>query len=205
MSRLDDMEIDEHGMKSDPLPHAVIEVSFGVDLLISMLKHPQGISVWNAWVKSMVPLLNPSYRDKYDDPPVVVSLDFTHGNLRGLSLDGIDLDAVWLEGVDFSSSSLQGGQIGFCPKAIFRGSNLSNVVINGDVSGVDFTGAKMEGVVIEEFCTYQKGSPPRGLSLELLARCKEVDDEPSEAAVSPVGRTIQVKGWMMLMRGRRGR
>ena len=61
MSRLEDMEIDEHGMKSDPLPHAVIEVSFGVDLLISMLKHPQGITVWNTWVKSMVPLLNPSY------------------------------------------------------------------------------------------------------------------------------------------------
>jgi len=202
MSMLEDMEIDEHGMKSDPLPHAVIEVSFGVDLLISMLKHPQGITVWNTWVKSMVPLLNPSYRDKFDDPPVLASLDFTHGNLRGLSLDGIDLDAVWLEGVDFSSSSLQGGQIGFCPKAIFRGSDLSNSVFNGDISGTDWTGAILPGLVIEEFCTYQKGSPPIGLSLELLARCKEVDDEPSEAAGSPVGRTVEVKGRMMLMRGR---
>ena len=173
-----------------------------MDLLISMLKHPQGISVWNAWVKSMVPLLNPSYRDEFDDPPLLASLDFTHGNLRGLSLDGIDLDSVWLEGADFTAASLKNSHIGFCPHAIFRDADLSNAVLDGDISGVDFTGARTDGLQILEFCTYQKGSPPRGLSLELLARCKEVDDEPSEAAGSPVGGTVEVKGRMMLMRGR---
>ena len=202
MSRLEDMEIDEHGMKSDPLPHAVIEVSFGVELLISLLKHPQGITVWNTWVKSMDPLLNPEVTE-HDDPPLLFTLDFTHGKLRGLSnLDGINLDDVWLEGTDFTASSLRGAKIGFCPHAIFRDTDLSHAVINGDLTGVDFTGARMEGVEIQEFCTYERTSPPIGLPTELLSRCKAVEDEPSEAAGSPVGRTVEVKGWMMLMRGR---
>jgi len=201
MGRLEDMDIDdEHGMKSDPEPpHAVVEVSFGVELLLSMLNHPQGIFIWNTWVKSMDDLLNPLCTAD-TDPPLLASLDFTSGDLRGLSMDGLDLDDVWLEGTDFTASSLKGAKIGFCRHAIFKDADLSNALVDGDVTGVDFTGARMKGVVIQEFCTYQKGSPPIGLHEDLLARCKEVD-EPSEAAVSPVGRTIPVGGRLMLMRG----
>jgi len=204
MGRLEDINIDAGSMKSDPPPHAVVEVSFGVELLISLLKHPQGISIWNNWVKSMDPLLNPEVTE-HDDPPMLVTLDFTAGNLKGLSLDGIDLDPVWLEGTDFTGSSLKNSQIGFCPKAIFRNADLTNSVFNGDLTAVDFTGARMEGVQIKEFCTYQKGFPPIGMPFDLLSLCNEVDDEPAEAAGSPVGRTVEVKGRMMLMRGRRGR
>ena len=59
----------------------------------------------------------------------------------------------------------------------------------------------MEGVVINEYCTYQKGFPPVGLSPDLLARCKEVEDDGREGPMQPFGEDVELKGRMMVMKG----
>jgi hypothetical protein len=208
MSRLEDQENKgsdgKDGLKGHPhRPHGVMGVTIGADTLLYMLSFDNGVGIWNRWIRSLEFFLNAPCTDKMD-PPLVADLDFTGGDLRGLNLNGINLDDVWLEKADFTGASLRSAIIGFCPYAIMKAADLSHAILTSDVSAVDFTGAKLENLEIGGFCHYQQGFPPVGLSPDLLSQCREVPDDGREGPISPVGRTIQVGGRLMVMRGRRG-
>ena len=208
MGRLEGMENmgseDKNGLKVHPhRPHGVLGVTIGVDTLLYMLSFDGGVAIWNRWIRSLEHLLNSACTDK-TDPPLVADIDFTGGDLRALNLNGINLDDVWLQGCDFSGSSLRSAIIGFCPYAIFRAADLSHGILTSDISGVDFTGAKFENLEIGGFCHYQRGFPPIGLPQDLLAMCREVSDDGREGPVKPVGEDVGLRGRMMVMRGQRG-
>ena len=208
MSDLQDMNMNgkqgKNGLKVHPhLSYGVLGITIGADTLKYMLRHDDGVAIWNRWIRSLEFLLNPVCTDK-TDPPLVADIDFTNGDLRNLNLNGINLDDVWLRGCDFSGSSLKNAIIGFAPFAVFKGSDLSNAILASDISGVDFTSARVENLEIGFCCHYQKGFPPIGLPQDLLAMCREIPDDGREGPVKPVGEDVGIKGRMMVMRGWRG-
>lgn len=186
-------------------PAMILDLDVGVDLLRSVLEDPQGVVIWNCWVSSLYHrgLILPSGHDGDPDPVLMVGLDFSRGDLSGLRMDGIDLAWAWLEGTDFTGTSLKNARIGFCPHAIFRGSDLTGAELCGDIGTADFSGALVGGVHIGFCCSHDIGSPPAGLPPELLSRCRKDRDDPTEAANTPVGRPVGVRGRVIISQGRR--
>ena len=188
------------GIVHPQLPYGVMGVTIGVDTLRYMLSFDNGVALWNRWIRSLEFFLNAPCTNKMD-PPLVADLDFTGGDLCGLNLTGINLDDVWLERTDFTGSSLRNAIIGFAPYAVFKGADLTNAILTSDISGVDFTDAKLENLEIGGFCHYQRGFPPIGLPQDLLAMCREVPDDSREGPVKPVGEDVGLRGALMVMRG----
>jgi hypothetical protein len=72
-------------------------------------------------------------------------------------------------------------------QANFRHSDIRESVFIEDVSGADFTGARMDGVSLAD-ATYDADCPPVGLPAELLGTCRaEHADGPPDGESAVVG------------------
>lgn len=140
-----------------------LDLDLGPDLLKAILRHG-GVEGWNQWISDLegTGLLNPECR-RDSDPPLIIGIDLSDADLAGLVMPGIDLS--WCH----------------IAHASFMGSDLRGAAISGDISGVDFTDAQVNDLLLEG-CGYERGSPPVGLADDLLAQCHEDDVEPVKAS-----------------------
>ena len=183
------------GVESEPLK-AILEVICGPEMLLNMIKFPNGIITWNNWMTAINDLMmGPTSTSQPN--PFIVDVDFTRADLRGLNLEGINLQWVCLERTDFTGAILRGAQIGDCARSIFRDADLSHAVIYGEeLTGTDFTGAKLGGLNLKYNCVYGRESPPIGLTPELMEKCK-AGNGYFEGRI-PMGHQIPVIGHVIL-------
>lgn len=147
----------------------MIDVEFGADLLIRILDKG-GVRAWNRFVVNLKDLL-PGFWASGETPPLVnVGFDFSGLQVACRNLDGIDLWLCQLEGANFDGTGLRGARIGCCPNASFQYARLTGAIFC-DISGCDFTGAELDGIVLTDV-TYDESRPPVGLPPELLSLCK---------------------------------
>lgn len=183
---------------------AVLDIDLGVDALLPFIQmgQPEGARAWNELVVNLwrSKLLANVWHEHEPEPILVIGVDLSGGDLSHRGLDGYDLSHCWLEGVNFNGSTMQGTLIGCCPRAKFIGSDMLGATISGDISGVDFTGANLQGTRWED-CVYDEDDPPRGLPDNLLKRCRSV---PPESPKEPLKRLhtvpIAVRARLLLPR-----
>lgn len=181
-------------------PKPILDIDMGADFIKAFLSLPHGIKQWNAWVKAAFSsgLLFPSGESlNGEDPLIMLGLDFSGGDFRGLLLDEIDLSMSWLEGADFTGALLRGALIGCCPHAIFKEADLSSAILGGDISGTNFHGSSLAGSDLGS-CFYQRSLPPIGLHPEFLAQCRQIPDEVAEPSGSLHVRPIVVRSRLIL-------
>ncbi len=159
-----------------PVRAIQITVEFDKSLFLRIIA--EGRHAWNDFVADLFEqkLLGANWSAGEKPPPVVVMLDLSGISLRHKRLDGIDLSQCWLEGADFTGSSLKDSRIGCCPKSNLRRTWLSGASFS-EITGCHFTDAHLEGVLLDG-ALYDPADPPKGLPPELLATCRPDPNEP---------------------------
>ena len=158
-----------------------VDLDFGPDILRSFLSKEGGVRCFNDWIQRMVTWNYLGYTWGQDEqvPPMAVGVDLSQADLSGLVMPGIDLTYCFL------------------PHASFKGCDLRGARIGGDVTGVDFTDAQVEGLILE-CCGYAQGSPPIGLPDDLLDQCRADDPEVPIEASTIFHTRLEVRGRLIM-------
>jgi uncharacterized protein YjbI with pentapeptide repeats len=126
-----------------------------------------GVEGWNRWQEAASGNNFGHWSEGEAGAAVCIHFDMGGADLSGRCLDGLDFTLVWCKKTRFDGSSLVGARIGYCKYASFRGCDLRGAIIYGDITGIDFSDAKTDGI---QFITlaYEPKHPPIGLSSDLL-------------------------------------
>ena len=159
----------------------ILDIDLGSDLLKSILQHG-GVESWNQWINDLADtgILNPEC-SRDSDPAMLVGFDLSHADLAGLVMPGIDLS--WCH----------------IAHASFRGCDLTGAKIAADITRVDFTDTRVDGLILED-CGYEQSSPPLGLPDHLLTQCKEDDVKPVRESTRLHTASVGIRGRLIFPR-----
>ncbi len=168
----------------------IINLEFGTGLLIRILDEG-GVQAWNRFLGQLFDRNEVAGAWSHGETPPLVDVGFDFSGLHAprKDLDGIDLWLCSLDGANFDRTSLRGAKIGCCANASFRYACLAGATFY-DISGCDFTGAQLEGIVTKDM-TFDPSRPPVGLPPELLSLIKLDPCERRESRDDELGEISQ--------------
>ncbi len=152
----------------------VLHLEIGGEFLLAMLEN-YGVQGWNRWLDAVGRCVPGYWGEAEAEPPLCFWYDLQGVDLSGRNLDGIDLGLAWCKATRFDGGSLVNARIGCCKDASFRTCDLRNAHIGGDITGVDFSGASLDGLRLDD-AAYDPAHPPVGLSADLLRLCRRRAD-----------------------------
>lgn len=103
--------------------------------------------------------------------PVCLEINLSGNSFCDMDLRGLDFSIVDMDHADLSGADLSGSVLGNVADSIFRDSNLTRALLDGDVSGAHFEDAKKKWLR-SRWAKYFSKNPPIGLPAGLMKRMR---------------------------------
>ena len=164
-----------------------LHLEIGSDFLTVILDK-FGVQGWNRWVCAIIQRLPLTWEAGEEEPPAHIDIDVGEMDFSRRDISGIDLGLVACDGASFEGVSAVGALFGHCRNASFRLADIRDAIFTGNISGADFTNARLDDASFAD-AYFDDDNPPIGLPPDLVQGCCRLDhdDEPDDWGTSVTG------------------
>lgn len=127
-----------------------------------------GVEGWNTFIQKLNTenIINPVF-SVHEPPPVALLIKPVRLNMRERDLQGVDFSELDLFGCDFTNANLKKAKFGIIRNSRLSGADLTRTEFDGEISGCNFSNARLSHTTFADFTWYKTEDPPRGLPEEV--------------------------------------